>query len=187
MDYVVTHTQAPHAIFVHGNHDRPYRLPDGSLVSEPGGWRDVDQRSRYLKDLDLLVAGLQGAPRYARHAAYQYTERQMVRRAFRLIPRLLWNRIRHGRYLDLLITHAPARGIHDTPEGAHRGFLAFRELLERFKPRLYLHGHHHRYGLTRWHTKHQDTEVVNVHPYLIMELDGAAKSIDLVKLSYDSR
>ncbi|MGC9347428.1 MAG: metallophosphoesterase family protein [Anaerolineae bacterium] len=187
MDYVVTHTRARHALFVHGNHDKPYRLPNGTVIREPGGWRDLDRQSIYLQDIDVIVAGLQGSPRYAPNASYQYSEREMAWRALRLMVQLMWHRVRHGRYLDILITHAPARGIHDTPEGAHRGFLVFRRLLDRFKPRLFFHGHHHRYGLSRWQTEYDDTLVVNVHPYCIIDMDRTTGGVEFVKITHNAR
>ena len=77
----------------------------------------------------------------------------------------------HGRYLDILITHAPAAGIHDSRQGAHRGFAVFLRLMRRFRPRLLLHGHNHRYGLAAWQTQYRETEVINVEPFCIMDYE----------------
>jgi hypothetical protein len=43
----------------------------------------------------------------------------MMGRILALAPRLWWNKLRHGRYLDILLTHAPPRGIHDRPDKTH--------------------------------------------------------------------
>ncbi|MBN1248292.1 MAG: hypothetical protein JXC32_11585 [Anaerolineae bacterium] len=186
MDFVVTQTGAPHALFVHGNHDRPERLPSGGQIGHPQGWSDADRHVIYLQDLDLLVAGLEGSIRYAPGPPYQYSERQMRWRALSLVPQLLWSRVRHGRYLDILIAHAPAEGIHDSRVGAHRGFRTFLQLMRWFKPRIFLHGHNHRYGPGRWHTHFEGTEVVNVHPFCIIDYDdGSVTYTNLRQQQYD--
>lgn len=169
MDFIVTQTRAPRAIFVHGNHDHPERLPSGQRIIRPLGWRNADRRVIYLREYDLLVAGLQGSIRYTPGPQYQYTDRQMWLRTLSMIPQLLWARLRHGRYLDILIAHAPAEGIHDSPTGAHKGFRVFRDLIEHFKPRVFLHGHNHRYGPGKWHTELETTDIVNVHPFCMID------------------
>lgn len=171
LDFVVTQTAAPHALFVHGNHDRPERLPNGHRIGHPLGWVNVDRRVVAVGDGDLLVGGLEGSIRYTPGSQYQYTEGHMRLRALTMIPQLLWNRVRYGRYVDIFITHAPAAGIHDSPTGAHRGFSIFLNLIRWFRPRIFLHGHNHRYGPGEWHTKIQGTHVVNVHPFCLIDYD----------------
>jgi Icc-related predicted phosphoesterase len=95
-------------------------------------------------------------------------------RALSLIPQFLWNRVRYGRYVDILIAHAPAEGIHDSPAGAHKGFGVFLQLMRWFKPRIFLHGHNHRYGPGEWHTRYAGTDVVNVHPFCIVNYSEEA-------------
>jgi Icc-related predicted phosphoesterase len=172
MEFIVTQARVRHAYFVHGNHDQPQRLSNNRLLKEPGGWTNIDRRSVYIRRHDLLVAGLEGSMRYKPDGSYQYSELEMALRARRLELKLLFNRVRYGRYLDIFISHAPAQGIHDTPTVAHRGFRVFRRLLTRYKPRLFLHGHNHRYGPGPWHTKHQATQVINVHPFCLIEIQG---------------
>ena len=45
----------------------------------------------------------------------------------------------HG--LDVLLTHAPPRGVGDGPDPAHQGFPALNVLAGRLQPALLLHGH----------------------------------------------
>ena len=72
-----------------------------------------------------------------------YTEAQMRRRV-----RKLWLPLRRHGGMDILLTHAPARHLHDFDSLSHRGFACFRELLERYQPRYFIHGHIHRnYGM----------------------------------------
>jgi uncharacterized protein len=177
MEFVVTHAEVRHAYYVHGNHDHAQRVSKNITLQSPGGWINVDQRVVYDRAHDVLIAGLEGSIRYRPGAGYQYTEQEMFWRALKLVPQLLIRRALHGRYLDILIAHAPARGIHDQPQGAHRGFQAFKTLMRRFRPTLFLHGHNHRYGLSEWRTRFEETEVINVHPFCICTLDDKSVTI----------
>ncbi|MGC9467089.1 MAG: metallophosphoesterase family protein [Anaerolineae bacterium] len=170
MEFIVTQARVRHAYFVHGNHDRPQRLSEQRTLHAPGGWTNVDRRAVYVRELDLVVAGLEGSIRYQPGAPHQYTQRQMRWRAGRLVPQLLLQRALHGSRLDILITHAPPKGIHDQPTGAHQGFSAFRDLVKTYRPRLLLHGHTHRYGREAWLTRYQGTHIVNVHPLCIIDM-----------------
>jgi Icc-related predicted phosphoesterase len=90
----------------------------------------------------------------------------------RLLPQLTWNRIVHGRALDILVTHSPPLGIHDKRDLAHRGFRIFHWFVRTFRPRYLLHGHIHVYrrDLPRV-TKLYDTLVINVYPYRILHFE----------------
>jgi Icc-related predicted phosphoesterase len=171
LEYIVTGLQIPHAFFVHGNHDAPERLTSGLVLKSPGGWKNLDRRSVWLRDDDVLIAGLEGSIRYRPGAHHQYTGWEMRLRAQRLFVQLLFNRVRYGRAVDIFVAHSPPVGIHDDPEGAHQGFPVFRDLIRRFRPTLFLHGHRHHYGREPWHTKYQHTEVVNAHPLRLIKLE----------------
>ena len=83
--------------------------------------------------------GLGGCIRYNRdEEAYQYTEREMRRRV-----RKLWFKAHHAGGIDLLLTHAPAGGLNDGFDKAHKGFDCFNDLLEEYQPRWFVHGHVH--------------------------------------------
>jgi Icc-related predicted phosphoesterase len=92
-----------------------------------------------------------------------------------MVPALLLNRVRCGRYLDVLITHAPPRGIHDGEDLPHRGFESFRWLMDRFRPRYLLHGHKHVYRPEPTRTRYGSTVVVNVYPFTVIELEVEAR------------
>ena len=118
----------------------------------------------------LLLAGFDGSLRYNR-GAYQSTQTQMQAAVRSLAPRLMLNKLRYGRYLDVLITHAPPRGIHDERDRCHTGFDAFNWLIQTFKPRYHLHGHIHLYDRrSATVTQVGETEVINVFPYRELEL-----------------
>ncbi len=91
------------------------------------------------------------------------------------------NKLRYGRYLDILVTHAPPRGIHDQADPAHAGFDAFRWLIEKFQPRYHLHGHVHVYDRRKTCvTRVGRTEVVNVYPYRELTLDLPEMALERV-------
>jgi hypothetical protein len=86
-----------------------------------------------------------------------------------LAPRLLTNQVRYGRRLDIFLAHSPARGIHESADPAHRGFAAFRWLLDWAKPRWMLHGHTQFTRSPRsLRTRVGSTDVIYVPPYRIL-------------------
>lgn len=169
LEYLVTQLYSRYAYFVHGNHDAPEHCESGQTLNEPGGWENLDRRAVQAQKLNLLVAGLEGCIRYRPKAPYQYTQGEMTWRAQPLMLQLLFNKIRYGRYLDIFIAHSPPAGIHDGPDGPHLGFSVFLSLMRRFRPRLLLHGHKHRYGPAPWRTRYVATEVVNIYPFRLIE------------------
>jgi Icc-related predicted phosphoesterase len=90
---------------------------------------------------------------------------------WQMSPGLLLNKLRSGRALDILIAHAPPRGIHDGPDLPHRGFAALVQLMDRFEPRYLLHGHKHIYGHETRSSRYKNTCVINVHPFHLLEFD----------------
>ena len=132
LEFLVTMARCP-LLYVHGNHDdRWQREPEGCIC--------IDDTLFTWQGLRIL--GLGGSYRYG-NGKYMYTEKQMRAR----IRRLWWKLWRAGG-VDILVTHAPARELNDLDDLPHRGFQCFRELLERYHPRYFLHGHVHRsYGV----------------------------------------
>ena len=160
--------------FVHGNHvDRLGRgCRPGSEHHPPGG---INLAGKVVRDAGtgLIMAGLPGSPRYSSDDGGQYDEWQIRLMIARMTPQLLWNKQRHGRALDLLVTHAPPLGVNDRCDPAHRGFEAIRDFVERFQPEYQLHGHIHLYDRTVPHVARLgQTEVVNVFPYRVLEVEA---------------
>jgi len=167
LDFVATAAAAPLRA-VHGNHDVP---PETLDDREVGVWWDgIDLHGRVVSIDGLLVGGLQGSPRYNK-GPFQSSEGDMWLAILGMVPALIANRIRHGRFIDVLVTHAPPRGIHDRPDPAHRGFAAFRTFLRWFRPRYHVHGHTHVFD-TRMVTQTQfgPTTVVNAYGARTIEL-----------------
>jgi len=173
LDYIVSMLSVPLSL-VPGNHDQSVVCPDFSQDPDGGDARrgspNID--GMVVKERGLLLAGLGGSIRYRPDGAHQYTQAEMSRRVLALAPRLYWNRMRHGRFLDILITHAPPRGIHDAQDPAHVGFEAFNRFITHFRPRYLLHGHSHIYrrgAVTS--TQVGPTIIINVYPYRVIEVD----------------
>jgi uncharacterized protein len=112
----------------------------------------------------VLFAGLEGSIRY-REGGVMYSQRQMWRMVVLMIPRLLWNKVVHGRYLDILVTHSPPAGIHDQEDLPHRGFKSIRWLIKTFQPDLHLHGHVRVYQRRRTETQLGKTRIINTYTY----------------------
>jgi Icc-related predicted phosphoesterase len=169
LEYVVSMVNKP-VLYVHGNHDvEVSQTATGRRVGEAEGCDLIDGRIVNVKG--LLIMGLGGSIRYTPGNPFQYTDRQMRARIAKLIPRLLVNKLRYGRFLDVVITHAPPYGIHDSTDRAHTGFKAFLTLMTWFKPSHLLHGHMHsrRYNV-QTSTIYGDTKVLGVFPVRAIEV-----------------
>lgn len=168
LDFLVSALNKP-LVYVRGNHDlSPQYTADGRVLYNVPGGLDIHGKIVWMKD--LLIAGLEGSMRYRPKAPYMYSDRQMSWNVYRLVPQLIWNKIRYGRYLDILVTHSPPYGIHDGRDLAHRGFRVLRSFIQRFQPRYMLHGHVHVYrpDVPRV-TRFASTTVINVYPYRVIE------------------
>lgn len=119
-----------------------------------------------------IIAGL-GGSRIYNGGENQFSERQMAFKIVRMLPRLWWNRIFHGRFLDILLTHAAPAGIGDKPDPCHEGFRIFLWFMRTFHPRYLVHGHIHLYDLnaTRERT-YMGVRVVNVYNHFVLDLDS---------------
>lgn len=87
------------------------------------------------------------------------------------ILRLKFKIMKHKGF-DILLTHAPAAGIHDMEDLPHKGFECFVELIKKYKPKFFVHGHVHMcYGRFPREDKYEDTVVVNAYEKHIFEYD----------------
>jgi hypothetical protein len=182
-DFIMSTLNKP-LLFVFGNHNLRhmplYRrgtdyfgrgdLPGpGGHSYLPSGAIYVDGRVRRVKS--VLVAGLGGSLWY-NGGENQFTNFHFYLRILRIVPRLLFNRLRHGRYLDVLLTHAPPFGIHDGSDPCHVGFRALLWFMRVFKPRYLVHGHIHLYSSAGGRTtRFGETTVVNAYDHVVLDLE----------------
>ncbi|MBR5293207.1 MAG: metallophosphoesterase, partial [Oscillospiraceae bacterium] len=160
LSFIVTMARAP-LMYVHGNHDTGY------AVTEPEGCDSIDGQMVEYKGLRIL--GLGGCLWY-RPGAHQYSEKEMRKR----IRKLRWQIAKYGG-VDIIVTHAPPRGVGDGEDRAHQGFETFLELMDTYRPRYLLHGHVHlSYGRDRTREReYHDTKVINVCEKYVLEIpDG---------------
>lgn len=174
--------------FVLGNHlEELTRLGERGKHYEPMGC--VDLGGKVLRDpfTGMILAGLPGSPKYCDVGTEQYSEWEILWKIARMTPRLLWNRLRHGRALDVLVTHSPPRDVNDRTDPAHRGFKAIRRFLHWFKPAYQLHGHVHLYDRSEpFATRFEDTHVVNVYPYQLLDIEPPAARAPIRPLAESS-
>ena len=158
LSFIVTMARCP-VLYVHGNHDTGYsRKP-------PEGCDCIEDQLIVYKGLRIL--GLGGCRRY-RPGDHQYTDKEMRKRIRKLRFKLWWHK-----GVDIVIAHAAPYGIGDDSDIAHRGFEAFVDLIEKYRPRYFLHGHiHMNYGKDIQRIKQLGaTQIINV--YERYELDIA--------------
>jgi len=182
LDFIVSSLNKP-MFYVFGNHHVPERphipMLDGADGSLDGNvWEDSHSHvgSRVRREEGLTVAGLGGSMRYNK-GPNQFSELGMCLEIAKLLPALFLNRLLRGRFLDILLTHAPPAGIHDKPDRCHRGFRAFLWFIRKFKPRYLVHGHIHLYDLsdvrrTRW----LQTEIINAYGHYVIDTADTAQT-----------
>ncbi|MBT3321546.1 MAG: metallophosphoesterase [Anaerolineae bacterium] len=169
LEYLLTIAHLP-LYYVPGNHDPRFQEEVSDSKAEGG----INLDLKTVRSNDLLLAGVGGSIRYRPDGVNQYTQAQVYMRILKLIPALLLNRIRYGRALDILITHSPPFGIHDNDSQAHQGLKAINLLIRCAKPVYHFHGHTHFYrqNLESATTEFDGTQIMNIHPYKIIEINN---------------
>lgn len=156
LEFLMTLADCP-LVYVHGNHDENHKkVPLGCICAD----------DKVVEVAGLRILGLGGSMKY-RDGKYMYSERRMRLR----ILRRKFSIMRHGG-IDVLLTHAPARGLNDLEDLPHRGFQCFHKLLKKYKPALFVHGHVHReynHNIPQ-RTIHDGTLVVNAFGYAVIEI-----------------
>lgn len=150
LSFLATFSHAP-VLYVHGNHDECYKHtpPEGCVCIE-------DQIYCYK---GVRILGLGGSMRY-RNGDHQYSQGAMKRRV-----RRLWFKLLYRKGFDILVTHAPAYELNDGDDRVHTGFQVFNQLLERYKPSYFIHGHIHptHGGNYKRCCKYNETTVINAY------------------------
>lgn len=168
LERIVSLVGAP-AAFVPGNHDP--RIGRGTPTA-PSGMTSVDGRTLVLAG--LRIAGLGGCVRY-NGGAHQYEQRDYDVRARELLAG-------SGDVapVDVLLTHAPPRGLGDGDDPSHVGVEALHGVLETLRPTWHLHGHIHPYGMLKPDRQVGRTTVRNVIPWQVLDIEPRRAPHDAV-------
>ena len=157
LSFLASFTKAP-VLYVRGNHDDCYEIdpPDGGICIEDSIYNFNG----------LRIMGLGGSIKY-NNGKNQYTQNQMKKRVKRMWFKLMRN---HG--FDILLTHAPAAGFHEGDDRAHKGFDIFSELIDRYHPKFFIHGHVHKDYSRNFVRQDQigDTTVINGYERFTLEI-----------------
>ena len=158
LSFLVTVARCP-LMYIHGNHDGYY------AQEPPEGCDCIDDKLVVYKGLRIL--GLGGCRKYSSDV-HQYTERQMQKRIQKMKKAI---QLAGG--VDIVLTHSAPCGIGDAEDLAHKGFEAFLELIDTYKPKYFLHGHMHMNyvtGLARQEEYH-GTQIINCCERYVLEMD----------------
>jgi calcineurin-like phosphoesterase family protein len=170
-------------VYVPGNHDPDltgYRqarsgltLRAGLPARDPWPAGAVNADGRIVVAAGLRIAGLGGCLRYS-PGPNQYSQRQQARRALALRARAglaaARARPRPARRADLLLTHAPPRGVGDGPDRPHQGFACYHGLVAALAPAALLHGHVHPYGAPAPERRMGAVAVQNVTGWRLLDI-----------------
>lgn len=148
LSFLATFAKVP-ILYVRGNHDDDYaeHPPEGCICIE-------DTIYNYQ---GVRIMGLGGSIRYKK-GNNQYTQMEMKLRVAKM-----WLKLKKHRGVDILLTHAPAYHINDGEDAAHEGFEAFVHILDKYKPKCFIHGHIH-LTYSRSHKResmYNETRIIN--------------------------
>lgn len=193
VDFIVTMLNKP-TYFIFGNHNLkdfslyhksarfmpeqvPYERTPGAFRGHGGtyaGFKVITDFNLQFTDpktgkkTPLLIAGCSGSYCYNKGLS-QYTEFQMKMKLLKMVPSLIMNKIRYGRYLDIFLTHATPRHVHDHEDLCHRGFECYNWFLKKYKPALMIHGHIHLYDMReKRESIYEQTKVINAYAHTVI-------------------
>ena len=165
LEFLTTMAPCP-VLYVRGNHD------DHLMEDPPGGCICIEDTVYEYQG--LRIAGLGGSFRY-RDGKNMFSEEQMEKRA-----KKLEKAIKKHDGVDILVTHAPARGVNDFDSLTHRGFETFNRFIEKHHPAYLVHGHiHQNYGvhipqISEWN----GTTIINAYEHCVFYIGGATNDTD---------
>ena len=157
LSYLVGTLRVP-LFFIRGNHDIRYETkpPLGSSSAHP----------KLIQIGGVRIVGFDGSHWY-NGGPNQYTEWQMRMIVLRVLPSIL----RRGG-VDIVMSHAPPRLVHDAEDLCHRGFQVFRWLIRYFRPQYFIHGHIHNLfnDESERITRVESTRVVNTYGFFQIDI-----------------
>ncbi|URZ01205.1 metallophosphoesterase family protein [Clostridium felsineum] len=155
LSFLVTMIKAP-LFYIHGNHDNNYKN------NPPEGCECID--GKIINYNGIRIMGLGGSMKY-RETTLVYTEKEMRKRINKLKFGLFFNR-----GVDIIVSHAAPKGINDENDLCHEGFKCFLELIQKYSPKYFCHGHIHlNYGNKKRIANYKNTMVINAFDHYIFE------------------
>ncbi len=150
LSFIATFAHAP-VLYVNGNHDGKPEAP------EPEGCICIEDTIYNFNGIRIL--GLGGSMRY-KNGPNMYTQREMRSRV-----RKLWFKLWRSNGFDILVTHSPAYKLGDGDDLPLTGFAIFNELLDKYSPKYFIHGHVHlNYGSKfKRISEYNDTTIINAY------------------------
>ena len=179
LDFIISTLNKPLYFIIGNHHTGEYSYYNSTdlmysydIENHSHGGTYIDTKVKFEEG--LLIAGLGGCMRY-NQGENQFSNFQMNIRILKLLPALFFNRLFKGRFLDVLLTHASPRGIHDREDKCHMGFKCFLWFMKLFKPRYLVHGHIHLYDLSEVRTtRYCNTLVVNAYSHYLLDMGETA-------------
>ncbi|MBS6645512.1 MAG: metallophosphoesterase [Clostridiaceae bacterium] len=155
LSFFATFCHAP-VLYISGNHDKyNIKAPEGCICIED----DI------YEFRGVRIMGLGGSMQYIPDADNQYTEKDMEKRV-----RKMWWKLRRKKGFDILVTHAPAYELNDLADLPHKGFQCFKDLMDKYSPRYFIHGHvHANYGGFKRCDRYGNTIVINAYEKYVIE------------------
>ena len=158
--------------FVRGNHDRGGRWAASVEASAP---HPLESGRLHIVDGVPVIAlewpGLRHGDRL-RHDRTAWVD----------VARVAAHQLGHHRGWDspvVVLSHAPPRGIGDREaDPYHVGFGAYRWLLDRSRPPLWLHGHVPPASVEGWRVEHDGSTVINATGAVLLQLDPPGRPLD---------
>lgn len=159
LSFLVTMSHSP-VLYVHGNHDECY------LNTPPEGCICIEDSIFVYKGIRIM--GLGGSMKYRPGRQFQYTENQMKKRYRKLKPKLFFHR-----GIDILVTHSPALDLNDGEDLPHIGFSVFKDIMVKYKPKYFVHGHMHKsYGHNfKRYDSFESTTIINACERCVIEYE----------------
>ncbi|MCP4693734.1 MAG: metallophosphoesterase [Desulfobacterales bacterium] len=159
LTFLTVSLEAP-LYYVRGNHDIRY------ASSPPDGCMNL--HGRLVQFQSIRILGLEGS-RWYNGGPCQHHEHEMKRMIKRLRFRL-WR----SKGVDIVITHAPPRRVHDAEDPCHKGFKSFNRFIDKYAPMYFIHGHIHKLfnDPSRRITIVNETSVINSYGFFLLEIGG---------------
>lgn len=162
LEFIISMLNVP-CFYVVGNHDTAFAM------RKPPGWIPLDDK--VVTHNGVVMLGLGGSMRY-KPGPCLYSEVEMRRRLFKLKPSLWLQK----NSIDILVTHAPAYKLGDLEEKTHSGYKVFREILDNYTPKFFLHGHvHFTYSRVPRVQQYGETSIINGYQHYVFNYSNEGR------------